>query len=344
MPPKRRSQTNPQPTLTQEDIDQLVRDRIEATIRDERERVRMEAIKARGPAGGPATAPMTRECSFTGFMKCGPTQFHGTEGVVGLVRWFEKIENTFEISECAKGKKTEVKQMMTDEFCPIEEVQRLEDEVRHLKLRDMNIAAYMERFNELALLCPDAIPNEKTKVELYIKGFHEIIKGETTSSRPTTLNEAMRMAHALMEQKIQAKNKRIAEGIKRKWENNNQGNNNNNNSHNRVRDRIEATIRDERERVRMEATKARGPAGGPANAPMTRECSFTGFMKCGPTQFHGTEGVVGLVRWFEKIENTFEIILRNAVPRNFTGLKVLSDWSAGLKRWRIPSKSVNVRK
>nr|GFC58918.1 hypothetical protein [Tanacetum cinerariifolium] len=41
------------------------------------------------------------------------------------------------------------------------------------------------------------------------------------------------MAHALMEQKIQAKNERIAEGLKKKWENNNQGNNNNNNSHNR---------------------------------------------------------------------------------------------------------------
>nr|GEX04020.1 hypothetical protein [Tanacetum cinerariifolium] len=54
------------------------------------------------------------------------------------------------------------------------------------------------------------------------------------SSRPVTLNEAVRMAHALMEQKIQAKNEKIDEGIKRKWENNNQGNNNhNNNNHNR---------------------------------------------------------------------------------------------------------------
>nr|GEY15937.1 putative reverse transcriptase domain, ribonuclease H-like domain, aspartic peptidase domain protein [Tanacetum cinerariifolium] len=106
--------------------------------------------------------------------------------------------------------------MMTDEFCPTEEVQRLEDEMRYLKLRDMNIAAYTERFNELALLCPDAVPNEKKKVELYIKGLPEIIKGKTTSSRPATLNEAMRMTHALMEQKIQAKNERIAEGIKRK--------------------------------------------------------------------------------------------------------------------------------
>nr|GEX23454.1 putative reverse transcriptase domain-containing protein [Tanacetum cinerariifolium] len=195
----------------------------------------MEATRAGGPAGGPAAAPMARECSFTGFVKCGHTQFHWNEGAVELVHWFEKIENTFEISrEVANGRPwTEVKQMMIDEFCPTEEVQRLEDELIHLKLRDTNIAAYTKRFNELALLCPDVVPNEKKKVELYIKGLPEIIKGEITSSRPDTLSEAMRMANALMEQKIQAKNERIAEGIKRKWENNNQGNNNNNNSHNR---------------------------------------------------------------------------------------------------------------
>nr|GEU69691.1 putative reverse transcriptase domain-containing protein [Tanacetum cinerariifolium] len=235
MPPKRRSQTNPQPTLTQEAVDQLVRDGIEAAIRAERERVRIEATRAGGYAGGPAAAPVPRECSFTGFMKCGPTQLHGTEGTVGLVRWFEKIENTFEISrEVANGRPwTEVKQMIIDEFCSAEEVQRLEDKLRHLKLRDMNIAAYTERFNKLALLCPDVVPNEKKKVELYIKGLPEIIKGKTTSSRPTTLNEAVSMAHALMEQKIQAKNEIIAEGIKRKWENNNQGNNNNKNSNTR---------------------------------------------------------------------------------------------------------------
>nr|GEW28635.1 putative reverse transcriptase domain-containing protein [Tanacetum cinerariifolium] len=236
MPPKRRSQTNPQPTLTQEAVDQLIRDGIEAAIKHERERVRMEATRAGGPIGGPAAAPIAQECAFTGFMKCGPTQFHGTKGVVGLVRWFEKIENTFEISECEEGKKvkfatatlhgraftwwnsqvatfgrgvanerpwTEVKQMMTDEFCPTEKVQMLEDKLRHLKLRDMNIAAYTERFNEYCIPIP------------------------------ATLNEAMRMAHTLMEQKVQAKNERIAEGIKRKWKNNNQGNNNNNNSHNR---------------------------------------------------------------------------------------------------------------
>ncbi|GJU73363.1 putative reverse transcriptase domain-containing protein [Tanacetum coccineum] len=131
----------------------------------------------------------------------------------------------------ANGKSwTEVKEMMIDEFCPTEDVQRLEDELRHLKLRDMNIAAYTEMFNELALLCPDVVPNEKKKVELYIKGLPEIIKGETTSSRPTMLNDVVHMAHTLMEQKIQAKNERIAEGNKRRWENNNQGGSNNRNN------------------------------------------------------------------------------------------------------------------
>ncbi|GKA86241.1 hypothetical protein Tco_0807952 [Tanacetum coccineum] len=118
--------------------------------------VRIEATRAGGPAGGPAAAPVAQECTFAGFMKCGPTQFHGTEGFVRLCQWFEKMENTFEINECAEGRKvatlgrevangrpwTEVKQMMIDEFCLIEEVQRLEDELRHLKLKDMNIAAY----------------------------------------------------------------------------------------------------------------------------------------------------------------------------------------------------------
>ncbi|GJT50072.1 putative reverse transcriptase domain-containing protein [Tanacetum coccineum] len=252
MPPKRRSQNNPTQTspevpLTLEAVNQLVREGVEEAIRAERERVRLEAT--RGPAGGPVAALVAREFIFPGFNKCGPTPFHGTEGAVGLIHWFEKMESTFRISECAKGKKVkfaaatlngraliwwktqvatlgievangmpwaEMKKLTIDEFCPIEEVQRLEDELRNLKLRDMNIAAYTQRFNELALVCPDAVPNEKKKVELYIKGLPEIIKGETTSSRPATLNEAVRMAHALMEQKIQAKAERVAESNKRK--------------------------------------------------------------------------------------------------------------------------------
>nr|GEY51455.1 putative reverse transcriptase domain-containing protein [Tanacetum cinerariifolium] len=100
-----RSQTNPQLTLTQEDVDQLVQDGIATTIRDEHERVKREATRAEGPVRDPVTAPIARECSFASFMKCGPTQFYGTKGAVRLVRWFEKVENAFKISECAEVRK-----------------------------------------------------------------------------------------------------------------------------------------------------------------------------------------------------------------------------------------------
>ncbi|GKE95609.1 putative reverse transcriptase domain-containing protein, partial [Tanacetum coccineum] len=73
---------------------------------------------------------------------------------------------------------------------------------------------------------------EKKKVEAYVRGLPENVKGETTSSRPVVLNKAVRMAHTLMEQKLQAKDERIDESNKRKWENNNNNNNNNNNQRN----------------------------------------------------------------------------------------------------------------
>ncbi|GKA35119.1 hypothetical protein Tco_0721610 [Tanacetum coccineum] len=33
-------------------------------------------------------------------LKCKPLDFKGTEGVVGLTRWFEKMESVFSISNC----------------------------------------------------------------------------------------------------------------------------------------------------------------------------------------------------------------------------------------------------
>ncbi|GKC13889.1 putative reverse transcriptase domain-containing protein, partial [Tanacetum coccineum] len=170
---------------------------------------------------------------------------------VELRRWFKKTEMVFGISECAEGKKvkfaaaplqgpaltwwntkvatmglevvnqipwTEMKQMMTAEFCPAEEVQRMEHELWNLKVKEYNIAAYTQRFNELALMCLRMVEPKNVKIDAYIRGLSENIKGEVTSSKPTNLSEAMHTAHKLMEQKLQAKKERDIEGNKRKWE------------------------------------------------------------------------------------------------------------------------------
>nr|GEY14853.1 TPR-containing protein-like [Tanacetum cinerariifolium] len=42
--------------------------------------------------------PMAQECTFQDFLKCKSHTFSGTEGVVGLTRWFKKMETVFNIS------------------------------------------------------------------------------------------------------------------------------------------------------------------------------------------------------------------------------------------------------
>nr|GEW39659.1 putative reverse transcriptase domain-containing protein [Tanacetum cinerariifolium] len=151
-------------------------------------------------AGGQGGAPAARECTFAGYMKCNPIVFYGYEGAIELCRWFEKTEMVFEISECAEGK----------------------------KVKEFNMPAYTQRFHELALLFPEMVPSERKKVEAYIRGLTDNIKGTVIGSKPASLNEAMRMSYALMEQKAQARTERIAEGNKRKQESSQGGNNSNN--------------------------------------------------------------------------------------------------------------------
>ncbi|GKE11834.1 hypothetical protein Tco_1415385 [Tanacetum coccineum] len=51
--------------------------------------------------------PIARECTYKDFMKCQPLNLKGTKGVVGLIRWFKKMETVFHISNCPE--KSQVK-------------------------------------------------------------------------------------------------------------------------------------------------------------------------------------------------------------------------------------------
>ncbi|GJR68034.1 hypothetical protein Tco_0014099 [Tanacetum coccineum] len=49
-------------------------------------------------SGERRTVPSARECMYSDFLKCQPLNFKGTEGVVGLNQWFEKMESVVHIS------------------------------------------------------------------------------------------------------------------------------------------------------------------------------------------------------------------------------------------------------
>ncbi|GJX76299.1 putative reverse transcriptase domain-containing protein [Tanacetum coccineum] len=169
---------------------------------------------------GGTVVPEMHGCSYKTFMNGKPHSFKGTEGVVGLKRWFEKMEQVFEICKCAEDDKMKfainVKAMMTTEYCPTTEIQRMEQELWTLTLKGDDIEAYDNRFHELALMCHELVPTEKKKIERYVRGFLERIKGNITSSKPATLHEAINMARELVEQSVQGRTARIGESNKRK--------------------------------------------------------------------------------------------------------------------------------
>ncbi|GKD47472.1 putative reverse transcriptase domain-containing protein [Tanacetum coccineum] len=188
--------------------------------------------------------------------------------------WWNGNVNTLGLVNANRIPWTEFKSMMTTEYCPATEIQRMEEELWTLTLKGDDIEAYNNRFHELALMCPDLVPNEKKKVERYIKGFPERIKGNITSARPTTLHDAINLARELVEQAVQGKAARVNESNKRKWEEHQKNNPNNNNPNNRNRNRNNNNQHHQQNR-RQETARAyaAAPAEGKGYAGTLPKCN-----------------------------------------------------------------------
>ncbi|GJY13564.1 reverse transcriptase domain-containing protein [Tanacetum coccineum] len=116
-------------------------------------------------------------------MSCQPINFKGTEGAIGLIRWFERTKSVFSRSnyteDCkvkfATGTLTEedlswwnyfaqpirieesykiiwveFKKFLIKKYCPRTEVQKMEDEFYHLTVKGNDLKTYVRRFQELA--------------------------------------------------------------------------------------------------------------------------------------------------------------------------------------------------
>ncbi|GJX87662.1 putative reverse transcriptase domain-containing protein [Tanacetum coccineum] len=130
----------------------------------------------------------TRPCFYADFIKCQPLNFKGTEGVVGLTWWIEKMESVFNISGCAIENQGEIK--------------KLEIELWNLKVKGNDVLAYTKRFQELTLICTKFVANETEKVDKYVSGLPDNIYRNVKSARPKMLDETIELANYLMDQKL----------------------------------------------------------------------------------------------------------------------------------------------
>nr|GEW32911.1 reverse transcriptase domain-containing protein [Tanacetum cinerariifolium] len=70
----------------------------------------------------------------------------------------------------------------------------IEDEFYNLSVKCNDLKTYVRKFQELAVLCPNMVPNNEKLVEVFIGGLPRSIEGNVTASKPQTLEEAINIA------------------------------------------------------------------------------------------------------------------------------------------------------
>ncbi|GJZ66251.1 hypothetical protein Tco_0622947 [Tanacetum coccineum] len=102
MPPKKTS-TSETPAMTQAAIRKLVAVSVTAAL--EAQAVTMANTSNPNRNTSPTGTPIVKTGNYKGFISYQPFYFNGTEGAVGLIRWFERTESIFSHSRCAEENK-----------------------------------------------------------------------------------------------------------------------------------------------------------------------------------------------------------------------------------------------
>ncbi|GKC07277.1 putative reverse transcriptase domain-containing protein [Tanacetum coccineum] len=151
--------TSEAPAMTQAAIRKLVADSVTAALEAQAANMANTDNTTR-----PREAHVARQCSYKEFMSCQPINFKGTEGAVGLIRWFERTKSVFSYNNYTE---------------------------------DCKVKFATGTLTEEALSWWNYIAQPIGIEEAY---KITCIKGNVTTSKPQTLEEAINIAQRLMDQ------------------------------------------------------------------------------------------------------------------------------------------------
>ncbi|GJS58628.1 hypothetical protein Tco_0653412 [Tanacetum coccineum] len=101
--PRKRASTTEAPAMTQDAIRKLVADSVTSAL--EAQATTMASASNPDRNTGPTGTPAVKMGNYKEFISYQPFYFNGTEGAIGLIRWFERTESVFSRSRCAKENK-----------------------------------------------------------------------------------------------------------------------------------------------------------------------------------------------------------------------------------------------
>ncbi|GJR27731.1 putative reverse transcriptase domain-containing protein [Tanacetum coccineum] len=176
-------------------------------------------------------------CTYKGFVACRPRDFDGTSGAVALIKWIEKMESVIDNSGCltnqrvkyaassfiskaltwwntqvqARGRDTanamawdDFKALLMKEFCPSNEIEKLEGEFWNHSMAGADHVGYTDRFHELAKLVPHLVTPEAKRVTRYINGLPSQIREMLRATQPATIQAAILTAGILTDEAVRS--------------------------------------------------------------------------------------------------------------------------------------------
>ncbi|GJS16583.1 putative ribonuclease H-like domain-containing protein [Tanacetum coccineum] len=167
------------------------------------------ANNGNGNGGGGNGNGNNNGCTFKTFQSCNPKEYDGKGGAIVLTRWIKKMENMIDNSGCAENQKAamamtwnDFKALLVEEFCPCNEMEKLENKFWNHKMVGANHAAYTDRFHELAKLVPHLVTPESSRIKRYITGLAPEIRGMLRATQPATIQNAILRAGILTDEAV----------------------------------------------------------------------------------------------------------------------------------------------
>ncbi|GJU91177.1 reverse transcriptase domain-containing protein [Tanacetum coccineum] len=171
---------------------------------------------------GRGDRPIARKCTYQDFMKCQPLSFKGTEVkyatctlLDSALTWWNSHKRTIGTDVAYALSWRELLKLMTEVYCPRNEIQKMETEFWNLSVKNNDMATYTQRFQELTMMYTKMVLEEEDRVEKFIGGLPDNIQGNVITAERIRLQDAVRIANNLMDQKLKGYAIRNAENKRR---------------------------------------------------------------------------------------------------------------------------------
>ncbi|GKC62113.1 reverse transcriptase domain-containing protein [Tanacetum coccineum] len=150
-----------------------------------------------------------RGCSYKEFLACNPKECDG-KGVkynagsfVGKsLTWWNSHIRTLGQEVVIGMSRDNFKVLKREEFCPRNEMEKLETKLWNHTMIEAGHAAYTDRFHELARLVPHLVTLENKRIKRYVYGLAPQIQGMVVATEPSTIQKAVQIAGTLTDEAL----------------------------------------------------------------------------------------------------------------------------------------------